>query len=72
MSLIIVYIGAVSILFMFVIMLINNQLFFLNDHAIRFVPLVGTLLFTIFNRVFSFGNNLIVTGQLRELYSNTN
>jgi NADH-quinone oxidoreductase subunit J len=65
MLLLIVYVGAVAVLFLFVVMMLNIRLTELNESVLRYIPLGGIMLL-----IFLFEILSVINGDLIPFFSN--
>jgi NADH-quinone oxidoreductase subunit J len=65
MLLLIVYVGAVAVLFLFVVMMLNVRITTLKESVLRYLPVGGLILFIFFFEVLS-----VINGDLVPFFSN--
>jgi NADH:ubiquinone oxidoreductase subunit 6 (subunit J) len=60
MLLLVVYVGAIAVLFLFVVMMLNIRITQLNESILRYIPIGGVILLIFFFEIISVINNDIV------------
>jgi len=65
MLLLIVYVGAVAVLFLFVVMMLNVRITTLKESVLRYLPVGGLIIFIFFFEVLS-----VINGDLVPFFSN--
>ena len=53
---IVVYVGAIAVLFLFVIMMLNIKIIELNENIIRYLPLTFIIFFILFIQIFIYSD----------------
>ena len=66
---IIVYVGAIAVLFLFVIMMLNIKVIELNDNLIRYLPLTLIIFFIIFVQIYAYTDYIYLSNSTIE-YTN--